>query len=121
VAPCALPCGGNLAGIGLAGEGGQSFGDANFVVAPGIRLGEQKESAAKTQVAAENFTPEEQKRLKAASNGGYHYLGAAKTWLIIPSFAVFGATIPVLRLTALFWCLLGVLVFWGGRLLHHIR
>jgi alpha-galactosidase len=34
--------------------------------------------AAKTQVVAENFTPEEQKRLKAASNGGYHYLGAAK-------------------------------------------
>jgi len=34
--------------------------------------------AAKMQVVAENFTPEEQKRLKGASNGGYHYLGAAK-------------------------------------------
>jgi alpha-galactosidase len=34
--------------------------------------------AVKMQVVAENFTPEEQKRLKAASNGGYHYLGAAK-------------------------------------------
>ena len=27
---------------------------------------------------AENFTPEELKRLKGVSNGGYHYLGAAK-------------------------------------------
>ena len=27
---------------------------------------------------AENFTPEELKRLKGISNGGYHYLGAAK-------------------------------------------
>jgi alpha-galactosidase len=34
--------------------------------------------AVKLQVVAENFTPEEQKRLKAASNGGYHYLGAAQ-------------------------------------------
>jgi hypothetical protein len=34
--------------------------------------------AVKLQVVAENFTTEEQKRLKAASNGGYHYLGAAK-------------------------------------------
>ena len=34
--------------------------------------------AVKMQVVAENFTPEEQKRLKAVSNGGYHYLGAAK-------------------------------------------
>ena len=32
----------------------------------------------KMKVVAENFTPEEQKRLNAASNGGYHYLGAAK-------------------------------------------
>ena len=39
--------------------------------------GEEVE-AVKQQVVAENFTPEEQKRLKAASNGGYHYLGAAK-------------------------------------------
>jgi hypothetical protein len=27
---------------------------------------------------AENFTPEELKRMKGISNGGYHYLGAAK-------------------------------------------
>jgi len=33
----------------------------------------------KMKVMAENFTPEEWKRLRAgASNGGYHYLGAAK-------------------------------------------
>lgn len=34
--------------------------------------------AVKLQVVAENFTTEEQKRLKATSNGGYHYLGAAQ-------------------------------------------
>ena len=32
----------------------------------------------KMKVMAENFTPEEWKYLKGASNGGYHYLGAAK-------------------------------------------
>jgi hypothetical protein len=30
------------------------------------------------KLMAENFTPEEWKRLMGASNGGYHYLGAAK-------------------------------------------
>jgi len=35
-------------------------------------------SAFKMKVTDENFTPEEQKRLEGASNGGYHYLGAAK-------------------------------------------
>ena len=35
-------------------------------------------SAFKMKVTAEDFTPEEWKRLQAASNGGYHYLGAAK-------------------------------------------
>ena len=39
--------------------------------------GEEVE-AVKQKVVTEHFTPEEQKRLKAASNGGYHYLGAAK-------------------------------------------
>ena len=39
---------------------------------------EEEVEAVKMKVVAENFTPEEQKRLKAASNGGYHYLGAAK-------------------------------------------
>lgn len=32
----------------------------------------------KMKLMAENFTPEEWKRLSGASNGGYHYLGAAK-------------------------------------------
>lgn len=32
----------------------------------------------KMKVMAENYTPQEWKRLKGASNGGYHYLGAAK-------------------------------------------
>ena len=34
--------------------------------------------AFKLKVEAEVFTPEEWKRLQGASNGGYHYLGAAK-------------------------------------------
>ena len=34
--------------------------------------------AARQKAVAENFTPEELKRLKGVSNGGYHYLGAAK-------------------------------------------
>ena len=33
---------------------------------------------ARRKAIAEAFTPEELKRLKGASNGGYHYLGAAK-------------------------------------------
>jgi uncharacterized protein YgiM (DUF1202 family) len=32
----------------------------------------------KMKLMAQNFTPDEWKRLKGASNGGYHYLGAAK-------------------------------------------
>ncbi len=32
----------------------------------------------KMKIMAQNFTPEEWKRLKGVSNGGYHYLGAAK-------------------------------------------
>lgn len=32
----------------------------------------------KMKLMAENFTPEEWKRLQGVSNGGYHYLGAAK-------------------------------------------
>jgi hypothetical protein len=32
----------------------------------------------KMKLMSENFTPEEWKRLKGVSNGGYHYLGAAK-------------------------------------------
>ena len=32
----------------------------------------------KMRLMAENFTPAEWRRLKGVSNGGYHYLGAAK-------------------------------------------
>ena len=32
----------------------------------------------KMKLMAENFTAEEWRRLKGVSNGGYHYLGAAK-------------------------------------------
>jgi len=35
-------------------------------------------SAFKVKLTAKDFTPEEWKHLQAASNGGYHYLGAAK-------------------------------------------
>lgn len=42
------------------------------------RMTQAEVEAVKLQVVSENFTPEEQKRLKAASNGGYHYLGAGK-------------------------------------------
>lgn len=34
--------------------------------------------AVKMKIVAENFTTEEQERLEGTSNGGYHYLGAAK-------------------------------------------
>ena len=38
----------------------------------------KSKEAARKRAIAENFTPEELKRLKGISNGGYHYLGAAK-------------------------------------------
>ena len=37
----------------------------------------EKEEARK-KAKAEDFTPEELKRMKGISNGGYHYLGATK-------------------------------------------
>ena len=49
------------------------------------------------------------------------YGGAAKSWLLLPSFAVFGASMPVLRMTALAWGLAALLLFmlwtwrWLGR------
>ena len=47
------------------------------------------------------------------------YLGAVKTWTIVPGFFIFGPSIKVLRLTALFWCLVGLLFFmlWTRRLM----
>lgn len=49
------------------------------------------------------------------------YGGAAKSWLLLPGFALFGASMPVLRLTALAWGLVALLLFmlwtwrWLGR------
>jgi hypothetical protein len=42
------------------------------------------------------------------------YLGALKSWMLIPAFAVFGSSIAVLRLTTLLWALLALLVFMLG-------
>ena len=44
----------------------------------GPNLTRAEKEAARKKAIAENFTPEELKRLKGISNGGYHYLGAAK-------------------------------------------
>ncbi len=47
------------------------------------------------------------------------YSGAVKPWLIIPSLMFFDATVPVLRLTSLFWYLVALLIFmlWTRKLL----
>lgn len=47
------------------------------------------------------------------------YFGALKSWLLIPSFAVFGPSVLVLRLTTMGWGLLALLLFmlWTRRLL----
>lgn len=51
--------------------------DANFKREP--KLTREEKAAARTKAEEEHFKPEELKRLKAGvSNGGYHYLGAAK-------------------------------------------
>ena len=42
-----------------------------------------QKDAARKKAVAEAFTPEELKRLKGVSNGGYHYLGAAKIMALI--------------------------------------
>lgn len=51
----------------------------------------------KMRLMAENFTPEEWKRLKGASNGGYHYLGAAK--ILAPIGKAFAEEMVKLRTT----------------------
>ena len=47
------------------------------------------------------------------------YLGAVKSWLLMPGFAVFGSSVPVLRLTTCGWGLIGLWLFmlWARRLL----
>ena len=42
------------------------------------------------------------------------YLGALKSWMLIPSFRLFGSSVPVLRLTNLFWGLLALGFFMLG-------
>jgi len=42
------------------------------------------------------------------------YLGALKCWMLIPSFALFGPSVAVDRLTTLFWALLALLFFMLG-------
>ena len=42
------------------------------------------------------------------------YLGALKSWMLIPSFRVFGSSVPVLRLTSLFWGLAALAFFLFG-------
>ena len=54
--------------------------------------------AFKLKAQAEHFTPEEWKRLQAgASNGGYHYLGAAK--IMAPIGKAFAEAIMKLQKT----------------------
>ncbi|QEH39158.1 hypothetical protein OJF2_77700 [Aquisphaera giovannonii] len=50
--------------------------EREFRKAPGIT--EAAREAARRKAAEGEFNPDERKRLKGASNGGYHYLGAAK-------------------------------------------
>jgi 4-amino-4-deoxy-L-arabinose transferase-like glycosyltransferase len=47
------------------------------------------------------------------------YSGAVKPWLIVPSLVLFDSTTAVLRLTSLFWCLVGLLscMLWTRKLL----
>lgn len=47
------------------------------------------------------------------------YLGAVKCWLLLPSFAIFGTSVAVMRWTMLAWALIGVLalMLWTGRTL----
>ena len=48
-----------------------------------------------------------------------NYFGGLKCWLLIPSFAVFGSSIAVLRLTTLLWSLVALLFFmlWTRKLI----
>jgi Dolichyl-phosphate-mannose-protein mannosyltransferase len=42
------------------------------------------------------------------------YLGALKSWMVIPAFTVFGTSLAVLRLTSVFWAMLAVLFLMLG-------
>jgi hypothetical protein len=43
-----------------------------------LNLSQEARDEEYKKAQAENFTPAELKRLKGISNGGYHYLGAAR-------------------------------------------
>src|SRR5258708_38482009 len=42
------------------------------------------------------------------------YLGARKSWMLIPAFRIFGPTVAVLRATTLFWSLIALLLLMLG-------
>ena len=42
------------------------------------------------------------------------YLGALKSWILIPAFRIFGPTVAVLRATTLFWSLIALLLLMLG-------
>ena len=42
------------------------------------------------------------------------YLGAPKSWMLIPAFRIFGPTVAVLRATTLFWSLIALLLLMLG-------
>src|SRR5438552_6223488 len=42
------------------------------------------------------------------------YLGALKSWMLMPALSLFGASVPVLRLATLFWGLTALLFFMLG-------
>ena len=42
------------------------------------------------------------------------YLGALKSWMLIPAFQLFGSSMPVLRSTELFWALIALLFLMLG-------
>ncbi len=42
------------------------------------------------------------------------YLGALKSWMLIPAFRIFGQTVAVLRATTLFWSLIALLLLMLG-------
>lgn len=60
---------------------------------PGLSRAEKE--AARQKALAETFTPEELRRMKGISNGGYHYLGAAK--ILAPIGKAFADAMTKLR------------------------
>ncbi len=63
----------------------------------GPELSPAEKDAARQKAIAENFTPDELKRLRGVSNGGYHYLGAAK--ILAPIGKAFAEAMAKLQTT----------------------